>query len=213
MYGKKPEVVGFVDINPTEMMYWMYCPIRLPGDDRLTLPCDNLNIFKEIVHLSEIDFMDRFGEGTLNDHYVYLTVKTMFVNAENPGNRPGWHSDGFMTDDINYVWSDKNPTVFWEPEDHFRLNPPHDHTESLALFNEVEDYDNEHVRYPNKTLLMLDQYVIHKVDTNIQPGYRTFVKVSFSKHKYNLVGNSINHNLATDWEYVERTKERNHPIG
>lgn len=27
-------------------------------------------------------------------------------------NRMGYHSDGFLTDDINYIWCDNNPTIF-----------------------------------------------------------------------------------------------------
>ena len=71
----------------------------------------------------------------------------------------------------------------------------------------------DHRTYPVKHLLRLDQTVLHKVATNIRPGVRTFVKISVSRHRYALRGNSINHELAPDWAYADRQAERNCPIG
>ncbi|MBZ5864318.1 hypothetical protein LAG72_24625, partial [Escherichia coli] len=60
------------------------------------------------------------------DSFVYLSVKILHVTPDAPGNRPGWHSDGFLTNDLNYIWADRNPTEFFinddlypVPEDHF----------------------------------------------------------------------------------------------
>lgn len=117
-----------------------------------------------------------------------------------------------MTDDLNFIWSDCNGTLFWEPDD--LVSFTQDHHASLAEMEELAEPDVEHHRvYPDKHLLLLDQGVIHRVADVKTPGMRTFVKVSISRHKYNLVGNSINHALPLPAEYVERSVERNHPIG
>lgn len=70
--------------------------------------------------------------------------------------------------------------------------------------------ENE-VIYPNNTLLRLNQFQIHKVFPGTQLGLRTFVKVSFSKDKYDLKGNSVNHLLDYNWNMRDREVERNIP--
>lgn len=206
IYGSPPVDMGIAPLSPSEMMFWLYCPIKMPGTRVFTIP-DNLQQFSPLVMMSRDDCEDR-----IYDSYVYLTAKTLWATPENPGNRPGWHSDGFLTDDLNYIWSDANPTVFWEPDLRFRF--PADHGASLPQMDALAEPDiANHRRYPSKHLLKLDQSAIHKVDTNIQPGLRTFVKVSVSRHRYALRGNSINHELAADWTYQERKAERNCPIG
>ncbi|WPE19862.1 hypothetical protein [Shinella zoogloeoides] len=210
LYGKPPCDLGRIELEPREMMFWLYCPIKVPtapmGKLELHYPA-NLAQFEPIV-----DRAVRSLAGDLAPYYIYLTAKTLWVTADNPGNRPGWHSDGFLTDDLNFIWSNCNGTLFWVPEQ--RAAFTQDHHDSLAEMEAAAEQDVAHHRvYPDKHLLLLDQYVIHRVADVKQPGMRTFVKVSFSRHKYNLVGNSINHALPLPADYVERTAERNHPIG
>jgi hypothetical protein len=52
---------------------------------------------------------------------------------------------------------------------------------------------------------------IHKVAPVLVGGMRTFVKVSFSYDKYDLVGNSHNYLLNYAWEMKERKDDRNIP--
>ena len=204
IYGAPPVDLGLIDLSPVEMMFWMYCPIKLPGAGTV-LPA-NLEQFCPLIIAAMTDCAERWTES-----YAYITAKTLFATPENPGNRPGWHSDGFLTDDLNYIWADANPTIFWEPDIRFRF--PADHNASLAQMAAVADiHPDEHRTYPVKHLLRLDQTVLHKVDTKITPGLRTFVKISVSRHRYALRGNSINHHLAPDWTYQARQTERNCPI-
>lgn len=212
IYGAPPVDLGLVDISPVEMMFWLYCPVKLPRQAAQTLPMNLMQfnpllnrVFKDMCR--DRDEIDRWCES-----YVYLTAKTLWCSADNPGNRPGWHSDGFLTDDLNYIWCDANPTVFWESDE--RVSFTADHHASLAEMEAVCEPDiARHRRYPVKHLLRLDQTVMHKVDTAITAGVRTFVKISVSKERYDLKGNSINHELAPDWKYQDRQVERNHPIG
>ena len=105
IYGDLPEDLGCVDISPVEMMFWMYCPVSTPKETTVLPP--NLRQFDPILDRVCARDTDRYADG-----YVYLTAKTLWVSGDNIGNRPGWHSDGFGTDDVNYIWYDRAPTEF-----------------------------------------------------------------------------------------------------
>lgn len=203
MYGAPPIDLGLIAISPKEMMFWLYCPIKMPGQSFTTIP-SNLRQFSPIVQSAFEDL----SAHQWHESYVYITAKTLYVTADNPGNRPGWHSDGFMTDDLNFIWSDANGTLFWEPGR--RVGFVQDHLASLDEM-EAAAQVGPHVTYPDKHLLRLDQSVIHRVADVKTPRIRTFVKVSVSRERYDLVGNSVNHDLAPNWSYAERQTERNAP--
>ncbi|ARQ95308.1 hypothetical protein [Bradyrhizobium phage BDU-MI-1] len=208
MYGTAPVDLGLVDLSPVEMMFWQYLPIKLPGTYGESMPA-NLEQFQPIVDEVFRDLQRIAGNISLwMDNYVYLTAKTLYVTPENPGNRPGWHSDGFMTSDLNYIWSDRNGTEFWLPPAlvHFTQ----DHDTSLREMESIVNVDHI-ATYPDKHLLRLDEAVIHRVAPVIKPGFRSFVKISVSSERYNLAGNSVNHAFDR-WNYVPRREERNHPV-
>ncbi len=207
IYGALPEDLGMIDLSPTEMLFWMYCPIKAPKHADWRLP-DNLMQFEDIV--SAVYLTHEPFEEWCNS-YVYLTAKTLWVSGDYIGNRPGWHSDGFGTDDINYIWCDRAPTEFVQGE--FNLSTDCDESmremEAIGWLHEATD---TLVTFPDKHLLRLDQSVIHRSPASFEPGMRTFVKVSISKDRYDLVGNSINHDLpASHWPLIERQVTRNHP--
>jgi len=205
IYGERPIDLGLFDLSPHEMMFWLYCPIKLPGS-RVSVP-DNLMQYRPLWEAARKDCADRWGES-----YAYITAKTLWATPENPGNRPGWHSDGFLTDDLNYIWCDANPTVFFYDGGLYAFGA--DHNASLSEMDALcEGNGFGQFTMPVKHLLRLDQTVLHKVKTNITPGVRTFVKISVSRHQYALRGNSINHELAPKWAYAHRQPERNCPIG
>ena len=206
IYGAAPRDLGLVDLCPREMMFWLYCPVKLPGMTGLVYP-PNLHQFYPLMKIVEADLR----EAQWRSSYVYITAKTLYTTPENPGNRPGWHSDGFLTDDINYIWCDANPTIFWEGGP---VSFSADHSAALAEMDAVAESDpSGHRVYPIKHLLRLDQLVLHKVATDVRPGIRTFVKISVSTERYALTGNSINHGLAVDWKFEDRQAERNCPRG
>ncbi len=200
IYGTLPADLGLIDLNPTEMMCWLYCPVKSKRLNYVQIP-DNLLQFVAILKAVKDDNPQRFLSS-----YVYLTAKTLYVGGSNVGNRPGWHSDGFGTDDVNYIWYDRAPTEFLSGE--FEL--PEGCDESMAEMTRRAEVDETHV-YPNKHLLRLDQRVIHRAPEFVEPGMRTFIKVSVSNDKYDLIGNSINHEFAESWPLKEREPKRNHP--
>lgn len=204
IYGTAPINLGLVDFSPTEMMFWLYCPIKLPGTLGEIYVPDNLKQFMPIVEAC----MEDCGEDIWRDRFVYITAKNVFTTPDNTAQRPGWHCDGFMTTDLNYIWADREPTLFWVPPNPFPL--PQDHAESiLEMQNDVQLFPQYCRTYPLKHLLRLDQTVIHRVADFQASGMRAFVKVSISEHPFNLVGNSINHRLSSDWQYATRSADRN----
>lgn len=199
IYGALPDDLGLVDLSPVEMMFWLYCPISTPSE-ATTLP-DNLVQFRPIIDRVIADDPDRYC-----DSYVYLTAKTLWVSGDYIGNRPGWHSDGFGTDDVNYIWYDRVPTEFIKAS--FTL--PADCADAMAEMA-FEASMAAPYSFPDKHLLRLTPAVIHRSPVGFEAGLRTFVKVSISSERYNLEGNSVNHLLTERWPLLPRFAERNHP--
>jgi len=200
MYGKLPDVLGRYHVDVREVMYYLYLPISLAGSNQIALP-PQLLPFSELVGACRIDEPERF-----RDENVYVTIKRMFVGGGVTPNRPGWHADGFLTSDLNYVWYDCVPTVFNNSK--FVIAP--DHIESLRQFAEQALPENN-VVYPNETLLKLDSHVVHAVGEAVEQQMRTFFKLSISPDKYNLKDNSHNYLLDYHWQMFDRAKVRNSP--
>lgn len=195
--GSLPEDLGLIDLSPKEMMFWMYCPIKMPYG-QIFLP-DNLVQFKPII--------DKVLENEyVGSSFMYITAKTLWVSGEYIGNRPGWHIDGFGSEDINYIWYDRAPTEFIRGD--FVVS--NDHIESMI---EMERFANhlDSITYKPKHLLRLDNTVIHRSPIYFASGMRSFVKISLSKNVYNLEGNSINHLLGDVIDHKPRGLQRNHP--
>jgi hypothetical protein len=194
MYGNAPEIVGSVDVHPSEMCFVQYMPIKMGNvvmiPDRLKWAIPIIDLCKD-----KGDF-----------EFMYLTAKYIWVNSNNMGNRKGWHSDGFMTDDINYIWYDCCPTEFCiQP---FKVTM--DHEKSMVEFAK-QARQNRIETYAPGAVLRLDQSVIHRPSEQPYEGMRAFVKVSLSDSKYNLKGNARNELFDYDWEMKERSVSRNHP--
>ena len=195
--GNLPKSLGVVDINPTEMMFWLYCPIKIPYG-QIYLP-DNLDQFKPII---ERVIQNEY----VGSSYMYITAKTLYVEGNNIGNRPGWHIDGFGTDDTNFIWYDRAPTEFVQGD----FNISDDCEKSMIEMEQIGNVNN-HITYNPHTLLALDNTVIHRSPVNFSSGMRSFVKVSVSPNLYDLEGNSKNHKLNLNIDYKKRRDERNHP--
>ena len=204
MYGQLPKQLGSYTVECKEMMFYQYLPIKLTGN-HMPIYEDRLKCYDDIIGAICCDFIGTYGLDRFCGSYVYLTAKHLYQSAGCSFNRPGWHSDGFMTDDINYIWYDKDPTIFNSTEFNLRMND----------IDSIEDMHSQvivgkNVEYPVNTILRLDQYNIHRVG-KITPGLRNFLKVSFSKDKYDLTGNSHNYLLDYKWEMKPRKEHRNIP--
>lgn len=205
IYHGTPKVVGnFPITDDLEMMCYLYLPIKLPGQKEWRNNLEpRLMPFKPLIEACEA-----FEGRSLEDFYLFLTAKHLFVTPGNVGNRPGWHTDGFGGDDINYVWTDKFPTLFSKSE---FTGISTDHSVSTKQFDDQALPEDDY-SFPVNTLVRLDPFVVHGIPKNITPGMRTFFKLSISKNPYNLKGNSKNPLLPTSWKMYSREEVRNDPV-
>lgn len=204
-YGTLPKYLGLHEIDIEEMLFYQYLPIKLKGCVGPIME-DRLKPFEKIIGAALCDFVADYGLERFHQSYVYLTAKNLYETSKCSFNRKGYHSDGFLTDDINYIWSNRKPTIFNTTNFDLSLD------DKASLIEMDIQADEERIEsYPNNSLLRLDQYCIHRCANIESEGMRCFIKISISKDKYDLKGNSINRLLNYQWEYRERKKERNIP--
>lgn len=206
-YGALPKDMGIFYPSPFEMFFYQDMPIKMASETTITME-DRLRPFDRIVGAACCDFVGHRGLDEFVTSYVYISAKRMFVSKDSGFNRPGWHTDGFGSDDINYVWSDRFPTVFNTSD----FNLPEDDSTSMKAMEDQADPEND-FQFPEFHLLRLDQFCVHKVAEVTSPCIRAFVKVSISRSKYDLAGNTHNHLLDYDWPLRERHLTRNVPQG
>ena len=193
-----PENIGGFVTPCRELMYVLYMPILLAGQDKVTIP-ESLMGYESFVE------MCLSNEGvTAKGKYVYLTVKRLWIEPDCLGGRQGWHTDGFGTEDINYVWTDKYPTEFCNQE--FYLSDDHE----VAMDDMFDQARQENiVKYPELDVIRIDHRHVHRCPINVTPSYRTFARVSISDNKYNMIGNAHNHDLDYNWVMRSRGLTRN----
>lgn len=195
-----PILIGSIDLQPTEMCYVQYLPIKMAeyGSD-VRVPAHLAWVQPLLDEMKGMISLPSFP-------YVYLTAKHFYVKRATDQCRGGWHVDGFGTEDINVIWCDKAPTFFcrgW-------FNVRDDHQESME---DMERQVGEVFTFPEKSVVLLTNNDVHKVNPVTINGYRTFVKLSFSEHRYALKGNAHNYLFDYEWEMKERNVERNCPVG
>ncbi len=197
-YGETPEVVGeFVTPN-SEMIFVLYMPIRLAGNMDVCIP-EHLQDYAPLVDMA-LQYEGERGDG----RYIYLTIKSLFVQKGCVGGRLGWHTDGFGTTDVNYIWADKDPTEFCiQP---FDLSD--DHQLSMVQMEQQARAENI-VTYGACNVLRLDARHVHRCPENPKAGYRAFARVSFSDDKYDMIGNARNYGLDYNWIMHPRGAVRN----
>lgn len=200
VYGKLPVYLGQFEFDLPEVMYYLYLPVVMDheiADIRLPRAL-NVLIDPIITAISNAPRCYR---------YVYLSARKGWATPDNPLNRPGWHCDGFGTDDLNYVW--------WTgPGTRFALQVFYDissdHLWSLKQFEQQVKLDSV-VTYPEHGLYQIDPSVVHSTPIITKPGMRSYVKISLSDHKYNLENNSHNYLFDYDWPLHSRDVLRNDP--
>lgn len=200
-----PVDLGLHLIHAEEVMYYLYLPVSEPGTALSKIPDERLKFIKPLLNTIRDQDPRWYWES-----YVYATVKKMYVGGGVTANRPGWHMDGYLSDDLNYVWYDEVPTLF---SDLWVAALPADHIQSLKQLEIMDDLLMKHVvRFPSRHLLKLDDRVIHKVETNVPAQLmRTFVKITVSRNRFNLKDNSKNPLLPDDGPFFERALVRNDP--
>ena len=204
-YGELPKELGIFEVEAKEMMFYQYLPIKMSNETQPIYE-QRLKCFDALVGAICCDYIGEFGLDNYVNSYVYLTAKHLYQMPNCSFNRTGWHSDGFLTDDINYIWCDKYPTIFNKTD----FDLPLDDLLSMEEMEKQAMPFND-VTYKENQLLRLNQFNIHKVAAITKGGMRTFLKVSISKDKYDLIGNSHNYLLNYDWKMKQRKDARNIP--
>jgi len=206
IYNKQPVALGQHEVEAIEFFDYLYLPIKLTGQSNVTVE-RRLRPIQELVGVCACDFIGEFGLDRFVDSFMYVTAKNKYQPPGQAFNRPGWHSDGFGFDDISYIWSNRQPTVF----NSTAFDLCDDDKESMREMNEQAHESLDYV-FPDCTLLRMDQFTIHRVGEPIE-GVRCFVKIVFSRDMFRLQGNSINYDLDYQWEYIPRASFRNIPQG
>lgn len=200
VYGKLPIPLGEIACELTEVMYYLYLPVRM-GDSPVLLP-PNIECVRPLIERAEA-YTEKLGRRYC---YCYVSARKGWATPDNPLNRPGWHCDGFGTDDLNFVWW-VGPGTRFAHQAFENISP--DHNRSLQQFEEQVRPDNI-VTYPERRLYVLDPSVVHATPCVPVPGcWRQYIKISVSDHRYNLENNSHNHLFEYDWPLSSRTIERN----
>lgn len=216
-YGAAPEMWSVFEPDWDEYMHYMYLPVVL-GAGGIKLPPALKFLEPLIIEVMNREGMNEVIRGYDPEYvgapykYVYVSARRGFATPGNPLNRPGWHSDGFGTDDVNYIWTDRYPTVFAIQE---FTDISDDHVESVKQF-EAQIWANRRndttITYPDKMVLRLTPAVVHAAPEIPEPGgERGFFKISFSNSQFNLKGNSHNYLIDYNWEMWDRSEVRNHP--
>lgn len=198
IYGAAPDVVDEICIPDCELTYVLYMPVRLAGHTDVVIP-RALDGYGALV-----DAALKYEGAAGNGRYVYLTVKRLWVEPGCIGGRPGWHTDGFGTTDVNYIWADSDPTEFCVQP----MELSDDHEVSLRQMEQQARPENYRT-YGEINLLRLDARHVHRCPVNPKAGYRTFARVSISDDRYDLIGNAHNYDLDYNWIMCPRGMARN----
>lgn len=199
-----PVHIHYKHLKIEEFMTYQCLPIKFPGMT-LTVHEDRLNVFNPLLVYIYQDFYETYGYDRYVDSYIYITAKHRRVSPDCSMNRPGYHIDGFgETNVVNYIWSNCFPTIFNSGK--FEIS--YDDKQSL-IDMETQAKKELEVTYNDNTILRLNNYVIHKTAPVTSVQNRAFFKITFSKNRYNLVGNSHNYLLKYNWIMKERESCRN----
>lgn len=195
--------------NDFEFCNHTYMCIKQKGMSEYQIP-DNLQSVVDPIlagvhelssHLYENDWL----------YNCYLTIKHEFVNPGSIGNRPGWHIDGFLSDQYNFIWCDALPTEICQ--NNFELTLDHKISLQEMLIQSAGN-NAFHLGLSSNVLYELNQHCVHRptVNKTSKAILRTFIKVTFSKEDFNCIGNAWNYKLPHIKPHVSRSENRNHAV-
>lgn len=189
---------------------------RMPGQGwrlpRLLLPyLDAIRIAIETERAINEDFL-----ANEDAYHAYITIDQKVVEPHRTQRRQGFHGDAFMTPENadlgrptftenTYLVCDRLPTEF-KPGP-FDISNVYPHIPAcLAHFDELAARQRTVTLSPY-TVARITPYDIHSpaVNHSDEPVRRTFVKITFSRERFNRVGNAANplHDYDS-WFWVPR---------
>lgn len=213
-YGKPPVLLGQFDFSLTEVMYYLYLPVVMEREVEakrsiIRLP-RNVECCRPMIEHALKSTQRRYN-------YVYLSARKGWATPDNPLNRPGWHCDGFGSEDINFVWW-RGPGTRFAIGDFGEISDNHNLSmtqfevrirEATATFWVKDRRDIRIDNPPAGYLYGLDPYVVHATPLLTRGCMRQFVKISLSDHRYDLYNNSHNYLFDYDWPMQDREETRN----
>ncbi len=212
--SKIPESLGVFPSPTKEYMQYLYYPCLFPSTHLILEP--RLQSFSPMVNAALAQFRSK---RMWDNVYVYLTVKQTFVPKDIHQNRPGWHADGFGTNDVQYIWFDKFPTEFMigsfdvDADDIVSMLDMEAHAKKIewAMSGDIKG-DFGGFFYPEPfQLYEIDANHIHRTTPATESGSRMFVKITISEHQYAQEGNSVNYHTNYQWDFAPRKAVRNQP--
>ena len=154
-----------------------------------------------------------------DDYLAYITVDQKVVAPHRTQRRQGFHGDAFLTPENadlgrsaltenTYLVCDRLPTEFKVgPFDLSDVYP--DIARVLACFDELAAAQ-EVVTFAAYQVVRITPFEVHSPALNPTdaPVERTFLKITFSRERFNREGNAINPLLTYDnWFWVPRNRE------
>lgn len=207
LIGNDPTDLGTLTIEGwDEFCFVQDMPVKLAGEPAVRVP-HALSFASTFVAMVHAYLFEKYGDGWVNLRYLYLCAKHTIVDRGHTQTRPGWHTDGYGSDDLSFLWCDAVPTMFLKQA----MRLPEDDELAMERMNALADTDNLERGLINRVYGM-DDTVIHAPSQAhyVQP--RRFLKLSVSRYPYNLAGNARNPLLPTPWEPTrERGTGRNCP--
>jgi len=205
IYSRPPTLVGrFDDIRLPEFMHYLYLPVKMEGGYCYPRLPPNLECVRSMVEEAWV-WAGRQGRFF---QYVYVSARRGWATPGNSLNRPGWHCDGFGTNDLNFLWWLGDGTRFALQK--FE-GIPTDHVQSMVEIEKQVRPGNVRSFAPGY-LYGVDKTHVHATPEVVRAHERQFVKISLSNDPYNLDGNSHNHLFDYDWPMVRRGEIRNDPF-
>lgn len=141
----------------------------------------------------------------------YLTIKHSYVSPQSTDNRPGWHIDGFKSDQHNFIWFDSIQTEVCAGI--FDLTNDHDISLEEMHIQSIENDKFIHTLTKN-TLYEMDHNCVHRPSYNKTDKaiLRTFIKITYSTEMFNCIGNAWNYKLPHIRYNKTRNEIRNHTV-
>lgn len=197
-----------IDTSSIEYCNHAFMCIKQEGSSEYSVP-DNLQLLVTQM-LSGIYDLSEYLYDNDYRYNCYLSIKHEYVNPLSIGNRPGWHIDGFKSDQFNFIWFDSIPTEVCTGSFHLT----NDHNISLEEMM-VQSSGNDKFKHtlPVNTLYEMNKECVHAPSYNTyNPILRTFIKITFSKEQFNCIGNAWNYKLPHIKMTSHRNIHRNHSV-
>lgn len=198
-----------LDTSNMEFSNIVYMCIKQANNSEYKIPDNYSYIVNQIIgsihHKSDYLYENDWK------YNCYLTIKRRYVSPGSNDNRPGWHIDGFKSDQYNFIWFDSIPTEVCAG----RFDLSNDHEDSLEEMLIQSGGNDKFVHtLSENNLYEMDQSCVHRTSINKMNKaiLRTFIKITYSKEMFNCIGNAWNYKLPHIRYNKVRNETRNHTV-